>query len=1155
MSEATMSESAAVRRRFTQNIEPEGLIYINQFVARLTEAGFTQEQAKIVLAEAYAMDLSPEAARNFQRHFKTEDGQVDVAKVRAMSYIQDARMTIDTYEPILEQRADSVDNEKQIKAMHEVIELMHAIGYSADEIKDTIELYIKISKSATPHPTEHHSEEGIGLDRKLVKAAEESSDKRETALLVAQQNLSLSNNLAASKRADIVDEADNSNTVSRIHNQGANDFDRALEDIIEEVTGVRVDINTNTGQKSWDYDADGKPNAEGFSMMMKIVTTSNAALNDAVENIQIALDADSGEIRTQLEKTKEKLEKVIENMKPIFDRSREITRTLAQEGDSEERKKLYKKFYEEEFETLFTQLSKIYDEPDKNFNRRGLDLYEETLSILDDTRKDLRKRFGADNKAYLAIDNTYRTFNRNGFTLEKGQTRHNDLVYAKMLDNLFKSEEFLDLGMLTREDNQLIYRAGSFSKMTPEDQFTIMRSVLLYINGDPKNENSREEKLSRREQILEILKNANPLGFIGNGYPEQTFSYIDRMRMRSLFPYLFDVGVISDAGDYGSPRQKFIADLFGIENMKHMSLNEDKTNLSRQGQLTRVFNEYGGAENLEARAKKRKDIEKRLTEALHIMRPASDAERAGGSFTRLQAIDQYRKIVREAYEMHIPIEVMLGGGHSLNRFGGDVDMVRRILAQELKGILVDKRDRGKTLEPYDYNMMMMATSILYTEQGRSKRLMSATPGQVRDNLLVKTTNMLKDLMDLRGDVDDYLFIDRQHHFSENMKRVQKRIWEHGIEDYATFNQVCMVNGEGEIMKDKNGPIQVLDVFVNKAGPMNIVPFQNYGSRPAEGKAKDEDKTLIQKAIDWLKATVTRFRAIGKDQTLYSMQSFHAGFLGSGNAMARFHNALHKGDAGNKITLKDIDDLMNSPEWEEAIFSRNLIDAGRFNATQLAEKLFGNDAKDWDHDRMMKLGENVIIAKIPDEENWHLRYNGPETVTQEQMYFARIYYGRVRFLAFTEAAITPKGRGVTMENTQEEILAAFKPENGLELGLGKRTQQRWSDVMQTLENHKKNAPLYAINNMIDEDITARKEMDQSQEEINTYYGQGDPSAAERLFRLVSSALRSGTSPHKHKWTGQDGPFMEHKRNIDMGVLIDYVTMQKKNAAYDHELLPG
>lgn len=1092
-------------------IDPNQLTDQSLFIEQLQKSGFSEEEAKVVLSEADSLGMLPDDMRTFQRHFRDENGAVDVHKIDAFMHIQNTKMTLDSYLPVLEDRAQNYDHETKLEHLRAAIELMHASGFSGQKIADTLSTYVKISKSFTPHPTEGLSPNGIRLSRNLVKAAEVPADKRELALQEAVREIAVSDDFGASKKSNMLDETDYSSKCARIHNQGVNELDRQIEKILFETTGEQVDVNLNTGARSWDYDADGKNNAEGFSMMMKMATTTMDAMSDLSENLAKASRGSIPEhLREELTTLKFKVDGVMQKLHPVYDRSRKITADLAT-AKPDQRETLYRQLYETEYEGLFAKLSHAYDSLG---GHRGLDFYEQTVKDLDRLRKDLSKH---DRDSTEAVDDAFRTVRRNGFALEKGQTRHNDYVYIDMLDNMFDSDAFWGTGILSNKDRDEILMAGKFSNLSTDVQYLHWERIL---------EHAKEN--GNRDQLIRILESTNPLTFKalsdgGNGYPDQEKAYADRMKLRALFPFKFEEGIISDAQEIGSPRQKFIADLYGMVHMKHMSLNEDPTNLAKQPTLVRQFNDHGGAQNMENRLNKMPDLFRRLHQALHIMRPASDAEKVGGSFTRLQAIDQYRGIVREAYDMKVPVEVMIGGGQSLNRFGGDVDMVRRILAQELKEIFLEKKDRGEALDEYDDKMIMMATSTLYTEQGRTKRYASATADQVMDDFAGKVTNIVQDYLDLKECVPDHTFIDDKHKFSPEMNRLQRIIADRGITEYETFNKI--------VLKDENGKPSdtlLIDRFTEMVGAPNLISTQNNGARPEAGKAKGGSKKT------------SSLRAIGKDQTSYTSQSFLAGIMASGGAMERFYDALH--DHKNGITKNDIDDLMNDPDWNEAIFSRNLVDAGRFNATHLFEKCSNGDASDWTFDRAMEIGHQVVWQRDTKTDKMVLQYKGDENVSQEQLYLSKVYYERTMFLAMTEAALTPKGEGVSLEDSVEDILKSVRPaDNSLEFGLGERTKEKWPSVeSETLRDHRKNAPAYALYYMVENDIQSKIEAGVAKDEIMAGYGDGDPQAADARFRQYGAALRAGTLPHKAKWTGKETYGMENRTDpdLDMAVVIDF-----------------
>lgn len=1089
-------------------INPEDIIEEENFITRLESAGFSDREAKLILAEADTITTSPEDIKHFQRHFVNAGGEVDVAKVDAFMHVHATKLTLDSYLPVLEARSDNEDNESALNNLHDAIELMHAAGYSAQDIADDLNTLVKISKSFTPHPTEGLSPNGIKLSRNLVSASESDADVRKANLKAAVSAIATSDDFGAVKKSNVVNEMDYSNDCDRIHNAGVNELDRQLESMILEITGEHIDISTDTAARDWDYDSDGKNNADGIAMMAKMATTMTGALTDLSTNLETAINANVSDAqKARMMSLQKKVDSVVENLKPVYDRSREITEDLAN-MDPDKRQTYYVQAYEKEYNGMFEKLATAYDHLD---DRRGLGFYEATLRDLDDLRKELRTEEGLDQAAF-AIDESFRTNRRVGFALAKGQTRHSDLVYIDQIDKLFESDALWGLDLLHKKDREEMMQAGGFSKLDTQTQTDYFETII-----------ARADAQGKTEQVVQILQSANPLEFKsvldgGNGYPDQKRTNLDRMALRGLFPSLFEEGIISDAQEIAGPRQKFIADLLNMVHMKHMPLNEDRKNLGRQGELTSIFNLRGGADNLAYRKEKVPQNFRRKHETLHVMRPASDSERFGGSFTRLQAIDQMRRVARRAYDMKTPVEVMIGGGQSINRFGGDVDMYRRILTQELKEIFKEKEERGEELDADDHRLMIMATSTLYTEQGRTKRYSSATPDQVRDDFAGKMTNQLQDLMDLRGDVPDNTFIDPKFKFSDAMKKFQRDIAEKAIDDYEGF-AYTHASEDGKPTDEL-----LLDNYAEQAGAPNLVDKQNVGARPGAGKAKG---TAAKKKTSGK-------RAIGKDETLHTMQSFHCGIYSTGGAFERFQDVLHDG----KITQDDMDDLLASPEWDEAIFSRNLIDAGRFNASHLYDGVSKNGHESWTYDKAVEIGSEVIWRRDNEKGEKILHYAGDHEVSQEELYLSKIYYDRVLFYAMLEASLTPPEEGVNVQQTMKEVLASFRPDdNSLEVGMGARTKEKWPEVeAETLRDHAKNAPGFALYYLVDKDISAQAEAGVSKDDVMSKYGGGDPEKADAFFHRISAGLRAGTLSHKGKWTGKNTFGVENRRNADMPAII-------------------
>ena len=1137
--------SAALK---VESINPNDFIDKQIFVEQLEDKGFSKESANETLIESGGLDMSTGAAKIFQQYLQDDVGGVDADKTKAFSHIRNVVRTLDSYDRVLAERADNTDNRTNLEDLEKAIRIKHAAGYSAQEIAEFFNNGSKISESYTPHPTEHLDPEDIKLVRALVEASESPVEEREANIKAAAETIANKTDFGASRKYTGVDEIDSTSETSRIHSQGVNQLDREIEDMIYSTTKERVNICTNSTPKRW-LDADGKNTADGFYMMAEMSSTMMGSMMDLSDNLSIAMKGNASvDIKSHLGDMHEKINKAISRLTPAYESSRNIVIELAQ-CPPEEREELYSQRYMEEFADLREGLSNVFADMG---NDQGFNFYEDTVKELDSFRKDLEDY---DTETALLMDESFRSVQRCGFALDEGQLRHGDPVNIKILDSLFKSEssnelynskEFWDLDILNDLDYRELGEAGGFSGLPDDTQQRHWEKVLKYAEGSEQN----------RAKLLDMLNRANPLTFNnGNGYPDQERTYMDRMGLRSLFPLIYGDMIISDAQVHGAPRSMYIGDLHGMYDMKHMPLFEDKENAQEMSKCIEAFNEACGSKNLENRAARMAKVAQEhdiLSQAkiahlmrvgiMQVMRAASDIERWGGSATRLQAFEQLRQMTRVAYEMKVPFDYKLGGGMDLNRFGGDPDMPRRIIEQELKSIFVEKQDRGEDLDEYDYNMIGMAMSISYTTQGRGKRYSTATAAQKTDDFAAKYTSMLQGNMDLIGDVSDYTFINEKQEFSEIMEQTRSRVKNKAIESYTHLANAYESDDEGNI----NGNL-LLDKFTNLVGVKHLWPLLNNSARADAGKlggGKD----------------VSKLRAIGKCQALDTSQVHITGIYGSGEMLERINNKL----ADGFITFDAADDLIHSSEWNECIFSRNLIDAGKFNAMHAFERISAGDASEWNFDRAMAIGKECRVIKVAGEEKWNMVYEGEEeNITDDQLYLCKIYYDRAVFLACTEASLTPRdGSYVTMEDSLEYILRAIRPEdNNLEFGLGECTLEKWPSVENALDDYSKQAPMYSVIYMINDDIEEKIKNDQgyknavstsgadSEEALVAYdaakkvaisnYGDGDYAEGEANLRRIMSAFRSGTLCHKDKWGGEVTYGMENRRDANMDEILHFV----------------
>ncbi|MCD8498310.1 MAG: hypothetical protein LRZ85_09765 [Alphaproteobacteria bacterium] len=614
-----------------------------------------------------------------------------------------------------------------------------------------------------------------------------------------------------------------------------------------------------------------------------------------------------------------------------------------------------------------------------------------------------------------ALDEAFRNVVRTGFVLEKGQTRHNDLMYKDIINNLFH--------YIARQDDLPGWIAQA---LTPEETTKLrehpdkpwdrmIRSrrqagIWEDLIHSMKEGNTALHK-KRRKQLQKLLYASNPLTFRSDGYPEQTYSLLDRLKLRSVYPLKFEEGIISDSQNLAPFRQRFLAEAFGMHAMKHMPLFEDLLNFGISQTLMSRFGRHGGAEAAEEKATLLTSLGVGTGyKGLHVIVPASDSGKEGGPGARLKALRQYRKLIRKAIQTHTPIQIMLGGGLSLGRFGGDVGIVRRIIAQELKAHGVKRGRDYDWHNPEDAAMLRMISAVLYTEQGRANRLLSATPGQICDTIAGRIVESAEDLLDLTGAAE---IIDPPAKLTLLQERMLDTLADRSL---ATFNILRHV-------KDENGT-RILDTLAEGIRPALSMPFANNGARPA---SKSGNKGITEE------------RAIGNDQSLHAAQTFHGGFYGLGQVMAQ----LKEENADDLSHL-----LRNNPDVEYGNIISGLTDALRFNAQTLFAK--ASPDKDWNFDKALRLGHETDIV------DGSLVCHDP-AASKEEAYLAKIYYDRVLFFAVLEGAATGK-----LDQPLDKLIKTIRPKNGqLDVYPGPATLARWPDALDIAVEHDKNGPGYAL----------------------------------------------------------------------------------------------
>ena len=1050
---------------------------------RLRESSVDWEDVLNLLREGQGL-IEREGMAAFQARLQDKAGNPDAKKIDAYCHLHNVMQTVRSYTPVLGERSLQMETHGAFENLKAAIKEMKAVGYTKEEVvKFFVE--VKISKSFTAHPTETLSPTGIQLCKKLVTAAEhEDAFARHDAIVDVIGQMVVCTNFGAGKKGNILEQIDSSDSLARVHNEGCNTLERYIADIItgeygdaEMADKIRLDL----APRSWDYDSDGNNVAEGWAMLSKMSGTTIHAIEDTLAYMEMAQNEEAGlALNDSFQQLFIDLSQLHANLDPIYLRARDITTVIANVIEPEQKAAIYKENYAE-MQNLTTKFGEIYNFKDKD---RGFHFYTDVLTRLHEVEGEVARS----PDAALYINEAYRTLRRNGFVLEKGQTRQNDIVHTQIIDNLFNSADFRARGVLESHEFLDIDTKGKFSALVPDQQNRLLEKVNTYC-----------EKNGNRKQIRDDLFSANPLSFDkgGNGYPRQERTLLDRFKLRSLYPLKFDQGIISDSGDLGPTRQMFIADIFGMSNMRHMPLHEDRLTLSRQAELMATFQRFGGREGIDRRRHlTMKDplwnsqFTGREVHDLPIMRPCSDAERGGGSATRLEAFQSFRDNIQTSYDTRTPVEIMLGGGLSMGRWGSDVGIPRRVQEQKLKEIAVERGVPFSHSDKTERRIMRAALAILYTEQGRAKRYYTATPGQVADDFANKIAEMIRGRLDLEGRVPDYTYIQRPGKMSPGLAELAPRLRDKAIDDFMKLR--FAVSG------DSNGK-DVKEIITNKLGRKitapNIISYMNNGARPASKTGKQE---------------MTDVRAIENNERDYLSQLHAGGYYGAGNLMQTLWRELH--DTQSPVVLEDIHDLINHPEWDFNYFTKNVADAGRADFAHALAKTGWADAT---FDDLIAVGKSIRFVKPRGQDSYRMVFdNQGGKITDEQAYIARIFYDRTMFLGMLEASLNTKpSNGPTMKSTQASIIESMRPDdNAPSAEPGPLTQDRYKASMAIVAEHKKNMAGYAVEYMLEDHITARIEAGEKKEAIIESLG------GERFMRRAASAYRAGTVPHWPLWTG-------------------------------------
>lgn len=1027
--------------------------------------------------------------------FYNPDGSIDTVNQGLLDHLNLIRHEMRSSATVIADRTYNVDDPEVYDELRQAIKDMKTMGFTYEETVKMFNQDIKFSKSPTPHPTENLSINGIKAYMKVMEAAETSREVRQEKMEAAISAMLLSNDVSPSEKFNILDEIDLSDLYAENHNQGVNNLERFIEDTIEDEYGERPKISLDATLKSWDYDSDGKNNAEGFAFMAKTSSTTMAALNMTIRSIEEAQQDGLVPIDNvdEVEKALENCKALKGALEPVYARSREITLELAKlEPDA--RQDYYKRVYENEYTSLERQFASIYDAV--GTKNRGLDFYQDTISTLRDA---VEGQAAVTPREENPLDDALRIFRRNGVALEKGQPRQNDFKHIGIIHNLINYKEFRDLGVLSPEALAEIDAVKGYA--TPEEKgglsehrkHEILNDIAEYVEL---NGNARD--------IQKMLYDANPLEFDDNGYPAQTRSLLDRFNLRHYYPHKYEDSINSDAQPGSDERLHFFFRVFGIKRGSSMSLHEDRGTLPRKPDLTVTFVNHSGRDRItrlqsyHETAELPWHLDKSGGKDMHkSMTGPSDAQKIGGPAAQMEIFWIWGQGVQNAWKHKYYLEQMFGTGMASDRFGADGGTNSDVAAQEMMEIVKEHGPFDRSIQEHR-RFMRAALAESFTQQGRHKRYAMSTPAQITDDLTARMTDKIHKRFELEGLVPVGTYIAPKPKFRND--RVEGYMRDLSSAWIDRFNKAREATVSDGVMY--GDPDYVFNDFADKVTCPNIMGYSNHGARPAAkgGSAKQ----------------AMNVRAIENQQRHQISQLFAGSLYGAGKMMKEigYSYRLENPDPNQvKLTDADIEDFMSHEYWNFNIHVKAIAAAGSVNNGYALDQIGWPDAT---FDELKAVGERVLFVDHPERGDEVLMvYSGPrQELTNAQLYAAKLWHDRLAYVSHMEAALTKKGEGPTLADDPETIMQAFRPENNSpEVGVGVKTQLRWHDAMEIAGEHMVNLPQF--NAQYAREAQWKKDQQSGLPKAEILERQG----GEDGLRQSRSAFRAGTLAHVSYWSGE------------------------------------
>ena len=981
----------------------------------------------------------PDAEEVLKETYKT----MKPADLAAFSKFRLVRHLLSTVAAILADR--NISDEKNAYMIEKMVELAYQAGYSASDLEKAFS-DIDIRKTSTSHPNELLNPDGIRFFRRLIELAElKGEDHAAMARKIIGEMLITP--LTPSQRINMFEQTDAAVEQHKTYRKGQRQAFTRVNAAVDKFYGNHAippnfssnRVNIKVVQHAWEFggDADGNSNSDRWALLYGMLATTRAAIEEHLDDVNRAdqeiAKGDDPALAAQWEKASGRLHHVhtaLKTLKQRFDALENRFIVIGADGRKALKPGVNYDVVKEEYANIYNGI------PIGPVTfKRPLEFYAELEKSFE-----LLAAYTHNANARAVLSESHYMLKSYGLTQAKIETRHNGVVYKRMMDNLFSDRAFLDtVGISTKEFEQ-----KKFTDLSSDNQREMLAKASAKLTPH-----------ALREALLRANPQANP-----DDYSEQTHEFLERFGLMALYPSKFGMAIIADASEMSASYQQFIADSYGLKKILHTSLPEDYESLRHMDGHLSGYHMAAGAANMQQRILGEGGGLSQMHQAQMI--PCSDALRILGRLVTYLQAEGIRATTIQSIKMSFATLIKWGNGLSIER-GGDDDMAyTRIIAQTIQQHV---KERGYPLHPAnneDRLLLRMASFQSNTEQGRAKRFYSSSCAQVSDAICNKIGEFLGRRLELQGKVKEGTFIPQPDKFSKRM---------HAFLNQSAYKAMISYY-DSRIAAVKDAAKSVMNRWAEKVTNMKMMGFGNSSPRAAS-------KTT---------PNLSDVRAIFTNHIIRSGRSYHDGWFMSGAFMDDIHEAYINTQLGHE----DVHDfIIDAQWWRRSFFLRALTASTPSDMEHGFERLGADDQ--WNYDRAMKIGSSVRIHKN-EGETVEFSYDEKDGATPEEAYQAWLFYDQVLFAGLTETALTldPEENknkkklfassedslyDLSFDLSRNEITRKMRPDdNALVVRYGPRIHKRWQSLANIRKQYEAALPEEVLTDLCEADGNGISEAD-------------------------------------------------------------------------------